>query len=154
MQIIYKKGNLLEDDADILVNAVNGRGFMAGGIAKSFAEKHPKMLAEYINLCNGAAFNYCFTSFHPTEDDRVICNALTVNDQLHGEYLFVRGALWELKNFCLGTPATIAIPPLGCGIGGLNKTIIEKMIREIFEDTDTELRLYNFIGDNNATARL
>ena len=94
--------------------------------------------------CVGKAFTYCFTSFHPIEDDRVICNALTVNDQLRGEYLRVRGALWELKNFCLGTLVTIAMPPLGCGIGGLNKAIVEKMIREIFEGTDTELRLYNF----------
>lgn len=144
MQIIYKNGDLLQDDADILVNAVNGLGFMGGGIAKAFADKYPKMLAEYVKLCDGKAFSYYFTSFHPIEDDRVICNALTVNDQLRGEYLRVRGALWELKNFCLGTPATIAMPTLGCGIGGLNKAIVEKMIREIFEDTDTELRLYNF----------
>ena len=144
MQIVYKTGNLLEDDADILVNTVNSLGYIGRGLAKAFAEKFPQMHKEYKKLCSGNAFKYCFTSFHPIEDERVVCNALTVNDEFKGDYLLVRGSLWELKDFCIGKPLRIAIPPLGCGIGGLNRAIVEKMISEIFADTDVELRLYNF----------
>src|SRR5436190_19978291 len=45
-------GNLLEADADALVNAVNTEGVMGKGIALQFAKKYPEMLAAYRQACN------------------------------------------------------------------------------------------------------
>ena len=42
---------------------------------------------------------------------------------------------------------TIAIPPLGCGIGGLDKKIVHNMIIDAFADVKVTLYLYNFNED-------
>src|SRR5699024_11150703 len=49
--IVYKKGNLLEDEAEALVNAVNTVGVMGAGIAKQFKEKFPEMFDKYKKAC-------------------------------------------------------------------------------------------------------
>ena len=45
--ITYAHGNLLESDAEALVNAVNTVGVMGKGIALQFARAFPTMLGDY-----------------------------------------------------------------------------------------------------------
>jgi O-acetyl-ADP-ribose deacetylase (regulator of RNase III) len=49
--IILTKGNLLDADAEALVNAVNTEGVMGKGIAWQFAKKYPEMLKAYRRAC-------------------------------------------------------------------------------------------------------
>lgn len=45
------EGNLLEAEADALVNTVNTEGVMGKGVALQFAKKFPDMLAAYKAAC-------------------------------------------------------------------------------------------------------
>ena len=49
--IKYVKGNILESDAEALVNPVNCVGVMGAGLAKQFKAKYPEMFDKYKELC-------------------------------------------------------------------------------------------------------
>ena len=47
MNIIYKKGDLLTTDADIIVHGCNCQGVMGSGVAKQIKEKFPNAYTIY-----------------------------------------------------------------------------------------------------------
>ena len=142
----------MEDkNAKYLCNAVNSLGFMDGGIAKAFKEKFPEMFELYQSLCK--SFYFKVASLHVFEskkDDVTIFNVHTVDDDLKGNLELIEKALWEMRYYLDRTNKDlkpVAIPPLGCGIGGLDKTDVEALIREVFETYKGEILLYNFKND-------
>ena len=141
---IHKEGNLLNDQAEVLVNAVNRLGFMGAGIALAFKLRFPKMFQSYKESCkNGAYDESCLTLYK--DQDKVIANLRTVDDKLKGQYSLVNKGLMELRDAMLEQGLkTVAIPPLGCGIGGLDSKQVLKAIMEIFQKTDITVYLYNF----------
>ena len=55
--IHYVKGNLLESNAEALVNTVNTVGVMGKGIALQFKESFPMNYRVYRNACKKKEFN-------------------------------------------------------------------------------------------------
>lgn len=148
MFVEYCKGDLLKDNSDALVNAVNRLGFMGAGIALAFREKFPEMFTSYQQLCKEGAYKTSFVTFYtyPKDKNNGICiaNLQTVDDNLRGDYSLVEAGLKQLRETAENTGIqSIAIPPLGCGIG-LNKKKVEEMILSTFKDMKITLRLYNF----------
>ena len=141
---IHKEGNLLNDQAEVLVNAVNRLGFMGAGIALAFKLKFPEMFQSYKEACSNGAYNEsCLTLYK--EQGKVIANLRTVDDNLKGQYTLVNKGLTELRDVMLEQGLkTVAIPPLGCGIGGLNSKQVLESIMEIFQKTNITIYLYNF----------
>ena len=153
MSFKYVSGNLLEDkNAKYLCNAVNSIGFMDGGIAKAFKEKFPEMFEIYQSLCKSFYFKLASLQvFEPKDpNDVVIFNVHTVDDDLKGDLKTIEKALWEMRYYLDGINKDlkpVAIPPLGCGIGGLDKKDVENLIRNAFETYEGEILLYNFKND-------
>ena len=150
MQIVTYSGDLLQSKANILVNAVNRLGFMGGGIALCFRKKFPEMYDSYKELCLNNAYDNNFVTFYTYPKDKFngvcIANLLTVNDDLKGNYNYIIEGLNQLKHTVEEDTSikSIAIPPLGCGIGGLDTLKVFKIIIDTFMNTDLTLELYNF----------
>lgn len=152
MLVEYKTGNLLNSDANALVNAVNRRGFMGAGIALAFKNKFPEMYESYKQLCAEGAYKDSQITFYtyPKNKFNGVCiiNLQTVDDNLVGQYSLIKEGLQQLANQVQqDNMKTIAIPPLGCGIGGLDKKIVHNMIIDAFADVKVTLYLYNFNED-------
>ena len=49
--IHYTQGNLLDAEAEAIVNTVNTVGVMGKGIALMFKERYPKNMREYAQAC-------------------------------------------------------------------------------------------------------
>ena len=47
MKIIYKKGNLLDAQTDVIAHQVNCQGVMGSGVAKQIKEKWPDVFKQY-----------------------------------------------------------------------------------------------------------
>lgn len=63
MPLIYKKGDALNADCDILVHACNCKGIWGRGIAKQIREKYPIAFALYHTYCLTNAKNALGKSF-------------------------------------------------------------------------------------------
>lgn len=150
--IILKQGNLLTDEVEALVNTVNCVGVMGKGIALQFKQAYPEMFTEYQKACRKeevqpgkmhvvetkSLFNPKFIINFPTK--RHWKNRSRMDDIESGlaDLIKVIKKL-EIKS--------IAVPPLGCGNGGLKWSDVRPKIESAFEQIpNVEVHLYEPAG--------
>ncbi|EOX7621242.1 macro domain-containing protein [Proteus mirabilis] len=136
--IIYENGNLLQSQAMALVNAVNCQGIMGKGIAYQFKEAFPKNYTIYRDTCKKGELQIG-SILIVKENRKLIVNFPTKDNwKKKSQYDFIEKGLQTLKEEIISRGITsIAIPPLGCGNGGLEWKIVESMIINTLSDLDS-----------------
>ena len=114
-------GDLFASDAQTVVNTVNCVGIMGKGVAAEFKKRFPRMMADYVDRCARGEVRlgepYLYTDLtgarivnFPTKDHwRSTSRLSDVESGLR--YLADHAADWGITS--------LALPPLGCGNGGL-----------------------------------
>ena len=132
------KGNLLEARVEALVNTVNTVGVMGKGIALQFKEAFPAMFRDYAMACKTGDVRlgkmHVFDLGGLTGDRRWIINFPTKGHWRERSRLTdIEAGLEDLVDTVrrLGI-RSIAIPPLGCGNGGLNWADVRPRIEAAF----------------------
>lgn len=133
----YIKGNLLEAKTQALVNTVNTVGVMGKGIALQFKEAFPMNYKIYAAACKKKELQtgqLLVVKELTMEGEKIIINFPTKTEWfLKSKYEYVEEGLKELVKVIEEYKIeSIAIPPLGCGNGGLKwekvKQLIEKYL--------------------------
>jgi O-acetyl-ADP-ribose deacetylase (regulator of RNase III) len=150
--IEISKGNILEADAEALVNTVNCVGFMGKGIALQFKQAFPANFKVYEAAChagqvvpgrmfifdNGRLINPRYIINFPTK--RHWRGKSRISDIRSG----LKALISDVRR--LGV-RSIAVPPLGCGLGGLNWGEVRPMIEEAFAELpDVRVLLFEPVG--------
>jgi O-acetyl-ADP-ribose deacetylase (regulator of RNase III) len=128
-------GNLLQADVDALVNTVNAEGVMGKGIALQFKKAFPDNFRSYERDCKaGEVAPGRMHVVRRIASPRFIINFPTKKHWRHPSKIeYVRDGLRDLvaKVRELGI-RSIAIPPLGCGNGGLDWSDVSPLIVQAF----------------------
>ena len=122
--IKFTSGNLLEANVDAVVNTVNTVGVMGKGIALMFKERFPENFREYAAACKNGTVRVgemFVTANNEFEGPRWIINFPTKEQWFRPTKLeWVQTGLVSLKEVIREKQIkSIALPPLGCGNGGL-----------------------------------
>ena len=133
--IEYKTGDLLAEDADALVNTVNCVGHMGAGIALQFKKVWPENFRAYAAACrNGEVQPGRMFVFETRElaSPRYIINFPTKrhwrSKSRPGDIeAGLEALVAEIRRLDLGS---VAVPPLGAGLGGLPWKEVRKRIEE------------------------
>jgi O-acetyl-ADP-ribose deacetylase (regulator of RNase III) len=145
-------GNLLEADVDALVNTVNTVGIMGKGIALQFRRAFPEMFDAYEKACkaNEVVIGRMFVvDRHTLIPPRYIINFPTKRHWKGKSRLVdIEAGLTDLIKCVkeLGIKS-IAIPPLGCGNGGLNWADVRPLIIKAFANI-SDVRVLLFAPGN------
>lgn len=141
-------GDIFAQDVEALVNPVNCVGTAGAGLAKQFREKYPANDRKYITACKAGNIvpgRVSFTTRRSYADRvRYIINFPTKTHWKSPSKLeYVRTGLVSLvatvKHLDI---KSIAIPALGCGLGGLQWVDVRGLIEEAFRDLpDLDVRL-------------
>lgn len=132
----YTTGNLFESNAECLVNTVNCEGYMGKGIAYQFKLRYPQNNKDYIRACKSGEL-HIGTIHSFTEDGKLIVNFPTKNKwrEKSRMYYIEEGLELLVKLIQEKSISSIAIPPLGCGNGGLDwnevKQVIDKKLTKV-----------------------
>ena len=132
-------GNILEASAEALVNTVNCVGVMGRGIALQFKKAFPDNFREYVAACRRGEVKPGRMGVFETE--RAIGPHYIVNFPTKRHW---RGKS-RIEDINVGLKAlvaevqargirSIAIPPLGSGLGGLNWSDVRPLIERAFAD--------------------
>ncbi len=136
IQII--QGNLLKAPTDALVNTVNTQGIMGKGIALQFKQAFPAMFQEYEKACKAGKVQlgkmHVYDLGGLKERPRWIVNFPTKGYWRERSRLIdIERGLGDLvSNVCSLGIRSIAVPPLGCGLGGLNWADVRPRIEAAF----------------------
>lgn len=137
-------GDLLQDDAQALVNPVNCQGTMGKGLAAAFARAYPRVDLNYMLRCGSRLVRPGSMDVHPI-DGRYVINFPTKDRYSNPANLgYITHGLVDLTHWISRLQIrTIAIPALGCGEGGLAWPIVRAEIYQALEPIpDLDVRLY------------
>lgn len=140
--IRFTKGNLLDANAEALINTVNTVGVMGKGIALMFKEAFPENYRQYEDACKrdevqvGRMF---VTERRQLMGPKWIINFPTKKHWRHPSRIeWIEEGLADLKRVILDRNIrSVAIPPLGSGNGGLSwdavRPLVEQALRPLHD---------------------
>jgi len=142
------EGNILKADVEAIVNTVNCVGVMGKGIALQFKQAYPDNFKAYYKACKqnkvipgkmfiydrGSIWNPKYIINFPTK--RHWKGKSHIEDIKAG----LKSLVEDVKSLGI---KSIAIPPLGCGNGGLDWNHVRKVIESAFgKSSDVKVLLY------------
>lgn len=137
--------NILDSDCEAIVNTVNCVGVMGKGLARQFRMRYPYMFLAYKDAC--AADRIKIGQIHEYYDratGKLIINFPTkVHWRDKSDLNHIAAGLITLARYIEASRIkSIAIPPLGCGLGGLDWNVVEPLIRYTLQDLPIRVVIY------------
>ena len=144
---IFKRGDIFEENVTAIVNPVNCVGVMGKGLALEFKKRFPANYQAYQEACSnslvvlGRVYIFKTNSIHGL---KYILNFPTkhhwkdrsrIKDIENG----LNDLMGVLLEFEIGS---VAIPALGCGLGGLDWKDVSKLIEETFSDVNKKIIVF------------
>lgn len=146
--IQYITGNILDSNAQALVNTVNTVGVMGKGIALQFKKAYPNNYKAYEIACNKQEVKvgkmFITLDSNTITGERIIINFPTKTDwRKPSEYKYIEDGLENLIEIINEKKiGSIAIPPLGAGNGGLNWEKVKKLIEQKLGHLNIKIYVY------------
>lgn len=142
--IVERSGNLLRDDAQALVNPVNTVGVMGKGLALQFKRAFPEIFHAYAAACRAGEVSPGRMHLAELPDGRWVVNFPTKRHWRERSRMEdIEAGLDDLARVIEERGIrSIAVPPLGCGNGGLPWAAVRRLVRNKLGTQDCEVRLY------------
>lgn len=154
--IKFTKGNILTAEVDALVNTVNTVGVMGKGIALAFKKAFPLNFKLYKEACDNKEFTVgsMFTTNTGQLMPRYIINFPTKEHwKGRSKIEYIENGMKSLvETIKTNEIKSIAIPPLGCGNGGLQWSVVKPIIINELKNIDSDIEIIIYEpGFNNQT---
>jgi len=145
--ITYVKGDLLDAPVEALVNTVNTVGVMGKGIALQFKEKFQMNFKLYADASKKGeiVIGKMFVVREALLDgERIIINFPTKTEWYRkSQYNFIEEGLQDLVQVIASYGIrSIAVPPLGCGNGGLQWNKVKAMMEKYLGNVPADILIY------------
>lgn len=126
----YSQSNVFDVSAQTMVNTVNCFGVMGAGLALEFKARYPKMYEEYARLCRKQEVKVGHLCLHQVDEKDKIINFPT---KKHWKYpskieWIETGLQYFLDNYQKWEIESVAFPKLGCDLGGLDWSDVDKLM--------------------------
>ncbi len=159
--IEFKRGNLFEAEVEALVNTVNTVGVMGKGIALQFCKSFPEIMQPYKDACEkktlsvGTVQTIQLPFLEGMAGPKYVINFPTKKHwKSDSKIEFVQSGLKALREEIERLQIkSIAVPPLGCGLGGLNWGDVRHEIETSLGDlSEVDVFVYEPVGKPKAAA--
>ena len=174
MSIFHKIGDIFTSESRYLVNPVNEVGVMGAGLALRFKIRYPKMYESYREFCHGSGYDKGIILYNIAKLRQLGISYETITEsnffwcvKLHwwegegGDTIInaptkrhwkeksslskVENTLSDLHKFCVWrNVASIAMPRLGCGLGGLHWDDVHNLIKMEFSPSQTDVEIWTY----------
>src|SRR3989344_5644650 len=138
------RGDILEVKIDAIAHGCNTQGIMNAGLARVLKKRYPAMYREYKSYCEAGLFQPGDVHFYrnPEKNNPHIINVATQVDLRRGAAKLedVRRGLEKLEeSYGEWGLTNLALPRIGCGLGGLKWRDVREAVRDVFSDSDLEV---------------
>lgn len=150
--IEYKHGDILREDAEALINTVNCMGIMGRGIALQFKNAFPENFKAYVKACKKNEVQpgkmFVFETKQLTNPHYIINFPTKRHWRGKSRIEDIEAGLVDLVDTIQKyNIRTIAIPPLGSGLGGLDWFMVKPRIEAALQSlSDVHIFIYEPSG--------
>ena len=143
MMIEWKEGSLFESKAEALVNPVNCQGVSGKGLALQFKRRFPEKFVWYRHYCEVGHLRPG-ELFFQTGDPQDIYYLATKDKWKDPSRLeWISKGIKNLRRSCEGLMLeSVAIPAIGCGLGGLQWSDVRPLIEAEFGNAKMRVEVY------------
>jgi O-acetyl-ADP-ribose deacetylase (regulator of RNase III) len=159
MKIVYKTGNLLDAQTDVIAHQVNCQGVMGSGVAKQIREKWANVYTAYraeydlFTDLNKPFLGNC--QLVQINDNQYVANLFGQNyygkdGKRYTSYDAIYEALTSLRQQMTNDNLkSLAIPfHMSCDRGGADWKVLIAMLCSVFEETDISIEFWSINGYN------
>jgi O-acetyl-ADP-ribose deacetylase (regulator of RNase III) len=159
MKIVYKTGNLLDAQTDVIAHQVNCQGVMGSGVAKQIREKWTNVYTAYraeydlFTDLNKPLLGNC--QLVQINDNQYVANLFGQNyygkdGKRYTSYDAIYEALTSLRQQMTNDNLkSLAIPfHMSCDRGGADWKVLIAMLCSVFEETDISIEFWSINGYN------
>jgi O-acetyl-ADP-ribose deacetylase (regulator of RNase III) len=147
--IQYRKGDIFDSQAQVLVNTVNCEGFMGKGLALAFKQRYPEMFSLYQRECKTGRLRVGRPTLYKNSTPWILNfptkNRWRANSKL--EYL-EEGLAYFVENYEKVGVTSIAFPKLGTHNGKLLWAEVGPLMAKYLDDLDIDIYIYIGEDDN------
>lgn len=146
------RGDILQADAEALVNTVNCVGVMGRGIALQFKKEFPDNFRQYKAVCDEGGMRpgeMLVVNLNRLQNPRYVINFPTKRHWRGKSCIkdIESGLKTLVEDIRQHQIQSVAIPPLGCGLGGLDWSQVRRLIEEAFRPApEVEVLIYEPSG--------
>lgn len=147
MEIIYKRGDLLQTDIPVIAHGCNAKGVMGSGVAKAVREKWPHVYDEYKFWHSQEMLKPGQVLWVDTDDHKLIANCITQEDygrsktKVYVDYIALAKCMKAIEEEGVRRldehdPFTfhfVAMPRIGAGLANGDWDRISKIIETCFK---------------------
>lgn len=139
--------DIFDSDCEVITNPVNCVGVMGGGLALAFKNKFPKMYLKYKEMCDNNEIRPGKVYLVEGDERHKILLFPTKDHYKYlSRYRYITGGLRSLvRQYKDWGIRSVALPALGCGLGGLDwedvNSAIEYELKDIIHDISIEVYL-------------
>lgn len=146
--IEYKVGDILSEDVEAIVNTVNCVGIMGRGLALQYKNKYPQNFKEYETACKKEMVKPGKMFVHQTgqlTNPKYIINFPTKRHWKGKSTIEdIESGLDDLLQVIQKLHIkSIAIPPLGSGLGGLEWSVVRTRIEAKLSEIDCAIKVFD-----------
>ena len=143
----FTEGDLLQAPVEALVNTVNTVGVMGKGVALQVKKAYPESFRAYVDAVKNGGIGIGNVQVVPVlslRDVRYIIHFPTKQHWKNPSRLeWIEAGLLDLRKKLLDHEIrSVAIPPLGCGNGGLDWKQVRPLIEKALQDLPLDVWIY------------
>ena len=155
MEIVYKKGNLLDAQTNVIAHQVNCQGVMGSGVAKQIKEKWPDVFAQY-SYHTTMLENTCLGNCQMVQINKSQFVANLFGQRYYGRenlrytsYDGIYDALAKLQVYMDNRNCnSVAFPyKMSSDRGGADWNVILAMIESVFKNTNISIEIWQLEQD-------
>ena len=144
MSIKLVTGDILRDHAEAIVIPVNTLGIAGAGLARQWKIQYPNEHRLYGIVCKDKRFNIGKVLPVISSPNRLfLCFPTKIVPRKRSELAWIEDGLSDLKRLIPTLRIqSVALPALGCGLGGLDWKTVRPLIEAAFANSPANVRLY------------
>lgn len=137
---LVENGDILNSNCQYLVNPVNTVGVMGKGLALSFKNKFPDNFKKYRKYCKSGEFTVGKLLIISENNKKIVNFPTKLHWKNKSEIKYILEGLTKLKTAIEKyNIKSIALPKLGCGLGGLDWNIVYSEITKWHNQLDKQI---------------
>jgi O-acetyl-ADP-ribose deacetylase (regulator of RNase III) len=143
MSLIELEGDMFSAETDAFAHGVNCQGVMGAGVAREMARRYPDMVMAYRERCTRKRM--VAGEVMTWEGPPTVFNLATqVHPGANARLAWVQASLASLIDKAEDLDIrSVAMPRIGCGIGGLDWMDVRPLVERQACQTKIELRVYS-----------
>jgi len=145
-------GDIFQSKAQTIVNTVNCVGVMGKGVAAEFKKRYPAMYTDYKNRCTAKQIKLGEVYYYTDIFGVSIVNFPTKGHWRSPSKLgdIVQGLDYFISHYQEWGIESIALPPLGCGNGGLEWSLVGPIMYQKLSELKIPVEIYAPYGTKHS----